>query len=78
MQVRAPWTKLQVHALVAWQSLGYVHEFTCPNNHDGSRVLWPTQSGWTCQHCDYTQDWAHDYMLDAARHPKNPIDSLKG
>jgi hypothetical protein len=76
--IKAPWTIDQVHALNAYQRLGYVHEFTCPNNHGDkhSRVLRATPHGWKCAGCDYTQDWAHDWMVDKALHPPNPIDRL--
>ena len=29
------------------------------------------RDGWVCSVCDYTQDWAHDFMLASAdTHPK--------
>jgi hypothetical protein len=46
-----------------------LHPFTCPNrgNHPelaGDKgVLVPTVRGWICPFCDYTQDWAHDFMM---------------
>ncbi len=61
--VRAPWTSEQVDALNRWQRLGYVHEFTCNNDHPGDRTLFATLNGWVCAHCDYRQDWAHAAML---------------
>ena len=47
-----------------------MHPFTCPNRGDGNHfdngsdlgALIPTVRGWICQCCDYTQDWAHDFM----------------
>lgn len=69
----APWSDEQVAALNIWQGLGYVHEFTCPNTHDGTRVLHATRDGWVCPSCDYRQDWAYYAMLDRALHPRNPL-----
>ena len=51
-----------------------MHPFTCPNRGDGKHfdngidkgALIPTVRGWICQCCDYTQDWAHDFMLDGS------------
>lgn len=76
--IKAPWTIDQVHALNAYQRLGYVHEFTCAESHDGrDRILRATSGGWKCPTCDYTQDWAHEWMADKSRHPKNPIDLVR-
>lgn len=46
------------------------HPFTCANRGDGNHrhaygdlgALVPTVRGWICPFCDYTQDWAHDFM----------------
>lgn len=40
------------------------HPFTCPRDHDEHICLVATVYGWKCpaQHCDYTQNWAHDVM----------------
>jgi hypothetical protein len=70
--LRAPWTSKQVDALNRFQRLGHVHEFTCPDPHDGAdRTLYATLDGWRCPHCDYRQDWAHPAMLT-----QEPIESL--
>jgi len=61
--IKAPWSPQQVDALNHWQALGYVHEFTCGNEHEGSRILFATRQGWICAHCDYRQDWAHQSMF---------------
>lgn len=65
-QVHAPWSDEQVAALVAWQSHKYVHPFTSEKRTD----LIPTASGWV-EHegGPIVQTWAHDFMLDKARHP---------
>lgn len=44
-----------------------MHPFTCPalNHHEGHpSTLIATQDGWVCPSCDYTQVWAHDFMLN--------------
>ena len=64
---RAPWTPSQVDALNAFQRAGLFHPFTCGGEHDdGGVVLTATENGWVCQLCDYTQDWAHAFMLTPA------------
>ncbi len=68
--IKAPWTLEQVTAAIAWQNSPKVHPYTC-GNRDGHPldpegdygVLVPTEDGWVCRHCDYTQDWAHDFTL---------------
>ena len=57
----APWTPGEVENLNRYQRWGKMHEFTCPNDHV-DRTLVATPSGWVCAHCDYTQDWAHEFM----------------
>ncbi|HMJ83791.1 MAG TPA: hypothetical protein VK504_11520 [Vicinamibacterales bacterium] len=70
--VHAPFTPHQVRALNAWQQLGHVQPFTCDN--DGCRAdLVATVRGWICPFDDYTQDWAHSFMADAALHPPDPM-----
>lgn len=45
-----------------------MHPFTCANRGDHPEIagdkgiLVPTTRGWICPICDYTQDWAHDFM----------------
>jgi hypothetical protein len=62
---KAPWTEKEVTALNAFQSCGRIHPFTCGGDHGSQtdRVLVATPSGWVCRGCDYTQDWAHDFMF---------------
>lgn len=57
------WTKDQVESANAYQAAGIFHEFTCGGK-DCRKVLIATPSGWMCPQCDYTQDWAHSWMLD--------------
>jgi hypothetical protein len=63
MSIKAPWTSKQVDSLNQFQHSGMMHPFTCPGHEgDGDRNLVATRSGWICCHCDYRQDWAHDWM----------------
>jgi hypothetical protein len=62
-RITAPFTAAQVDALNRFQHYGFVHPFTCPNEHEGDRALVATWHGWICPHCKYTQDWAHKLML---------------
>jgi hypothetical protein len=45
-----------------------LHPFTCPNhndeNHRDKMNLIPTVRGWICPFCDYTQNWAHNFMKE--------------
>lgn len=64
--VFAPWTVEQVKSLNGFQKSGVWHEFTCGNNHAMDDTLVATEAGWVCPNCDYTQDWAHDFMANRA------------
>jgi len=57
------WGWRQIDNLNRYQRSGVMHPFTCGNDHDGDRTLVATRRGWICCHCDYTQDWAHEFML---------------
>lgn len=61
-RIKAPWTDAQVKNLNDWQQCGHVHPFTCPNNHEASRILVASHDGWHCVACGYTQTWAHAMM----------------
>jgi hypothetical protein len=67
MIMKAPFSDDQVKALNAYQRIGLLHPFTCPGDqpqcHD-RRELIATTKGWVCQCGCYTQDWAHDFMLN--------------
>lgn len=73
MSIKAPWTFEQVTALNEYQRRGDFHPFTCGNRDDhpmvaGDKgVLIATTRGWICPYCDYTQDWAHEGMLNPPR-----------
>jgi hypothetical protein len=70
----APWTDAEVANLNYWQTCGYVHPFTCPNNHPGDRDLVAHRDGWHCPNCVYTQSWAHEMMLEGP--PPNPLQGM--
>ena len=58
-KVRAPWTDERIKALNEYQADNNFHPYTCPFGHG---ALVATPEGWRCGKCDYTQDWAHDFM----------------
>lgn len=65
-------TKEEVENLKAYQASGKFHPFTCPNRGDGKHhdrgidlgALVPTEAGWICEDCEYTQNWAHEFMTE--------------
>jgi hypothetical protein len=76
-KVKAPWTAEQVKSLNGFQTESGMHPFTCGNNRTDAAHLayaeqhggdWgelvATPKGWVCPApgCDYTQDWADEYM----------------
>jgi len=60
------WTHEQVDNLNEYQVAGVMHPFTCGNEHPGNKVLVATVRGWICTGCDWTQDWAHPFMISGA------------
>jgi hypothetical protein len=74
-------TPEQVKNLDEYQRAGVMHPFTCVNRNDGKHfdngvdkgALVPTVRGWICQSCDYTQDWAHSFMLDGSAVASSPF-----
>lgn len=79
--ILAPFTDAQVANLDAYQQSWRFHPFTCPNRGDGKHgthavdlgTLVPTTSvyGWICPYCDYTQNWAHAFMVEPVQ--PNPV-----
>lgn len=63
MKITAPFSPEQVDALNAWQSAGLVHPFTCGTETCRTPLI-ATPLGWECAYCEYTQNWAHDFMAD--------------
>lgn len=57
------WTEDQVKSANEFQQSGCFHPFTC-GNEKCRDVLKATKKGWVCPSCDYTQDWAHEWMLN--------------
>jgi len=83
----APWTDEQVEALNQFQASRRMHPFTCGsgNRTDAAQVeavaqhgmndavlLVATNDGWVCQACDYTQTWAHGFMVEVGK--QGPFD----
>lgn len=72
--VKELWTPEQVESLNKFQKAGQFHPFTCDNRGDGNHpfedeygdhgVLRARNTGWYCNFCNYTQDWAHDFMFN--------------
>jgi hypothetical protein len=64
-KIHAPFTAKQVQGLNEFQASEFVHPFTCKC---GANLV-ATEAGWICNECDYTQDWAHDFMMDGSMLP---------
>lgn len=76
-RIKAPFDKQQILALIAWQYADDTEAFVCPHGATRRHVTrgsWPEKArrgllvpdyerGWICLDCDYTQDWAYDFML---------------
>jgi hypothetical protein len=62
----APWTGNEVDSLNAYQKAGFVHPFTCGSGKHPTSSLVAKPDGWHCEHCDYTQNWAHEFMANWA------------
>jgi len=60
--VFAPWTDEQVQNLKEFQEFEPMHPFTCVCR----EKLIPTKDGWICSKCDYTQNYAYDFMVDGS------------
>ena len=73
-EVKELWSDGQIAALNKFQKDGNFHPFTCNNRNDGNHpledeygdhgVLRARKTGWYCNFCDYTQDWAHEFMFN--------------
>jgi hypothetical protein len=72
----APWAEDQVAALRDYQSLPWVHPYTCAHGHG---PLLPRADGWHCGECPYQQDWAWSLNEDrSAGIWVDPFDGLRG
>jgi len=74
-QIEAPWESDQVKSLNDWQIHGDMPAFTCIKRDDGEHrhigrdtgMLIATKNGWICPFCDYSQNWAHEFMTTFER-----------
>lgn len=62
-KVHAPWDRSVVHLLRQHQLNGKYHPYICGNRDKhasdlSNDILIPTEKGWVCPSCSYTQDWA--------------------
>jgi hypothetical protein len=64
MIIHEPFTEDQIKSLNEFQQRAIWHPFTCGNNHAEDDLLIAAETGWVCPNCDYTQDWAHDFMAN--------------
>ena len=60
-KIETLWSEQTVKELNEYQNNGKFHPYTCINYHDGDRNLIATKDGWICKHCDYKQNWAHQF-----------------
>jgi hypothetical protein len=76
--ITTPWTQEQVDALNRWQMSGFVHPFTCSEDHplDGGYedIMIAEFDGFHCPTCGHLQIWAHDFMLLP---PVNPLEYMR-
>lgn len=66
-KVIAPFTPEQVVYLEVWQEVLPVHPYVCPYGENDELIdknLIPTEAGWICPRCDYTQDWCDAHMCE--------------
>lgn len=70
----------EVNNLNDYQHSGIFHPFTCGMDQCRATLV-ATVRGWICPFCDYTQDWAHDFMknFDKSKAPtiSNIVDMTK-
>jgi hypothetical protein len=76
--MKAPWTPEQVENLNRYQQWGGFHGFTCGTKEKhapgADELLIAHETGWACPSCDYTQDWAHAFMLSFTEETMREID----
>lgn len=73
----APWTDDELANLNRFQTLGFMHEFTCCSPEEipecqrrtkqNGGMLTATTDGWVCPCGKYKQDWCYPYMLDVKK-----------
>ncbi len=64
------WTPDEVKSLEGRQNCNFLHPYTCDS---GCGALIPTEDGWVCPKCEYTQDWAHANDLNGEWEKLSPI-----
>jgi hypothetical protein len=88
--IEAPWSDTQVANLNTYQREGRFHPFTCgcdrsdeahkkyaEEHEEEAGLLVATNEGWHCPvpGCDYTQNWAHEFMAQPL--PPDPFIQLR-
>lgn len=83
--INAPFTEEQVAKLNEYQTLGFMHPFTCGGEYctRGTENNWwlliATPAGWVCPCGKYKQSWAHTFMLEINELKKKHAEqSIKG
>jgi hypothetical protein len=66
----APWTPEQVELLNNYQTISGFHPFTCGSGECSHVALVAHDDGWHCPSCEYTQDWAYNFMTRPFRNPR--------
>jgi hypothetical protein len=60
--INAPFTPEQCEKLNILQKCGEFHPFTCGSPNCRADLV-ATPEGWHCPQCNYTQNWAHNFMV---------------
>lgn len=61
---REIWTEEQVDNLNRYQKVGFFHEYTCRDDHDGARAMVATKHGLVCPSCGYRQTRVGTFQLE--------------
>lgn len=69
----AKFTEEEIKSFNEYQLSGIFHPFTCGSGRrtdkdhlDGEGLLVLGEGGLRCPYCDYTQQWAHEFMLNGS------------
>lgn len=69
-EIRTPFSPIQVELLNEYQKSDIMHPFTCMGirckkrtEQENEGILIATEEGWICPCGQYTQLWAHAFML---------------
>jgi hypothetical protein len=63
VKIESPFTDAQCISFNEFQDSGVFHPFTCGYNSQ-HQLLKADNEYVYCLDCEYTQDWAHDWMLN--------------